>query len=243
MNFQITQLTHIGARDSNQDYSDYIIEPKWACFMVADGLGGHDSGEIASKYFIEATKSLCPQFSSTIASNPTQGIKELLTEASARFRHSVAIEFGNIDTKTTLTLCWVNEHHVITAQIGDSRLYRITNNQITWRTADHTVGQQHFEQGVITEEEISDHPLQNRLLRSINTSDLPHPDICLHPPLRANETLLLCTDGFWSETKRDDIEALTKSPNLTEAFQLSILDIAQTVPRSDNITVLLASLT
>src|SRR5262249_55252017 len=76
----------------------------------------------------------------------------------------------------------------------------LNRHVVLWRTPDHTPVQELFEHGMVTEEAFTNHPLQNQLLRTINLYHEPEADIFLHSPLGKDETIVLCTDGFWTAT-------------------------------------------
>lgn len=233
---KINEITHIGARESNQDYFTHVVDSDWACFMVADGLGGHEKGDIAAQYFCEALATLAPEYAEDILQSPVAGIEALLHEAHEDFIERLQNEHGEIDAQTTIALVWVDDQHVITMHIGDSRVYRINSTKVTWRTPDHTVVQKYFEEGKIKEEEMQEHPLQNRLLKSINRFEVPEPDIFVHPPLQANEALLLCTDGFWTQITEEEMVKLIHANSLKTKLPPLVKEMAG-VPEADNITV------
>lgn len=233
---KINETTHIGARDSNQDYYTHVCDSDWACFIVADGLGGHEGGDIASKFFCEAVIALAPEYSEDILQSPVAGLEALLHEAHEDFIERLQAEHGAMDAQTTLAMAWLDEQHLISAHVGDSRIYRINSSQVTWRTPDHTVVQKYFEEGKINKDEMNDHPLQNRLLRSINRHEPIEADIFVHPPLQTHETLLLCTDGFWTHLSEEAMVELVHSNSIKTKLPPLIQQIASE-PDSDNITV------
>lgn len=141
-----------------------------------------------------------------------------------------------MDAQTTLAMAWLDEQHLISVHVGDSRVYRINSSKVTWRTPDHTIVQQYFEEGKINADEMNEHPMQNHLLRSINRHEPIEPDIFVHPPLQPNETLLLCTDGFWTHLSEQDMVDLVHANSIKNKLPPLIKKIAAE-PDSDNITV------
>ena len=236
MHFKVAEFTHIGSRADNQDYFCHVSHSDWGCFMVADGLGGHEMGDIASKYFLEALSTLCPIYAQDIQEQPVAGVRAMTIEASRLFRERIADEFGLVDAQTTLTLAWVNPQFVITAHVGDSRIYRINNDHISWRSPDHTIVQQYYDQGKITEEDMLDHPMQNRLLRTINTYQTPDPEINIHPALGEHESLLLCTDGFWTQVDDASKISLVHSQDMLKTLKDKVIDVTQNTEHCDNVT-------
>lgn len=237
MDFKVAEFSHIGDREENQDYFCHVTHSDWGCFMVADGLGGHEAGDIASKYFSEAVASLSTAYADSIQENPVAGVEALIHEASQIFRARVEEEFGYLDTQTTFTLAWVTSKQVITAHIGDSRVYRINKTRILWRSPDDTMVQVYFDQGKITEEDMLDHPEQNHLLKTINTYEIPEPTINTHPPLKSNQALLLCTDGFWTQVNDKEKIELVHQQDLLKHVKEKVIEVAKTTHESDNVTV------
>ncbi len=238
MKFSSYQITHIGRRKSNQDRYAHVEEARWACYVVADGLGGHYKGEIAAGSVCDSIIAVAPLFADSILSDPIKGMTQFLNAAIKQAQCSVIAKYNEIDTQTTLALAWINKKNLVTAHIGDSRIYLLNKEAILWRTPDHTQVQVLFEKGLISEAEIAEHPLQNQLLNAINMFDAPDPDIFVHSPLEADETVLLCTDGFWGLCPTQDLMgiakingALTKKlNNLVEKY------ISLEVDECDNIT-------
>lgn len=237
MHLSCNAFTYPAGRPKNEDFCAHLIEKEWGCFIVADGLGGHPKGEVASKEFCQAVIAKAPEHAESIAHDPERAIEHLLNEAHQKMRETITAAHGLVDAHTTFVLAWVTDNFVLTANVGDSRIYRLSRDAILWRTADHTLVQTLFDEGKISEEDMLTHPLQNRLLRTVSVLSLAKPDIQRHAPLAAAERLLLCTDGFWTKMIPKDMLELIYSKTL----EADITDWAnRTVaadPKSDNITL------
>ena len=234
---KVYEFTHHGGRKSNQDYFVHQIDQDWAFFLVADGLGGHAKGEEASRCFSECVKFYAPEYADKIRQNPEVGMENLIHRAAAKMRQDLHDTFGDLDAHTTFVMAWLNENHLISAHVGDSRLYRITPEVILWRTPDHSVVQGMFEEGFITEEEMGQHPMQNHLLNTVGTRYEPIPEVILHPPLAKDETLILCSDGFWENVASKELVRLANSATITEDIQQIARRTVEHNPWADNITV------
>lgn len=235
------EATDIGKRGYNQDYFAHTISEKAACFVVADGLGGHEHGEIASKMLCKALMAEVPSHLEDIMKNKLQGMQHYLQKSYERMQQTILAEHGQIDTHTTFALAWLDDSQLITAHVGDSRVYRLNTEKLLWRTPYYTSVQTLFEHGSITEDEMGKHFLQNRLLRTINLLAQPDFEIFIHPPLHLGETLLLCTDGFWTDTPIAEMLRLANAKD-TVPFEEQIAILAQN-PFADNITVQVVKLT
>ena len=210
MKFNSYQMTHIGKREFNQDRYAFVEEAQWACYVVADGLGGHYKGEIAASSVCDSIVADAPLFAASILADPIKGMTHFLKAAIKKAQQSVIAKYNKVDTQTTVALAWMNKKNFVTAHIGDSRVYLLNKQNVLWRTPDHTQVQVLFEKGAIAEEDIPNHPLQNQLLNAINMSDVPDPDIFVHPRIEKDETVILCTDGFWGLCSTQDLVSIAK---------------------------------
>lgn len=233
------ELSHIGGREINQDYCAHRYFDNAACFIVADGLGGHTKGEVASSSLCEAFMEVAPKYYSTMLTDPVITLEKWITHAGETMRDFVLKNEGEIDTQTTFAFLWMDDTQVVTAHVGDSRIYRLSMHHPIWRTPDHTMLQVYLDEGKITEEEVLNHPLQNRLLKSVNIYESPAADIYVHPPLMEDETLILCTDGFWNYLHKRDLVRFAASHSLQISIEEKMNEILKINPlTADNITVL-----
>lgn len=233
------QATHIGKRLSNQDRYGQAEHSKWACYFVADGLGGHTRGEIAATAVCDSLAVQAKYFAEAIEADPIKGMQKFIETAIKLAQDVVLDTYQEMDTQTTLAVAWLNSEYLITAHIGDSRVYLLSNDAVLWRTPDHTQVQELFEKGEITEDQIAHHPLQNELLNAINMFERPDPDIFVHPALSKEETLVLCTDGFWGTCSMNELVMIAQSNGCTPQKVNRLLNTL--VERSgndcDNITI------
>ncbi len=238
MKISFYEATYQGARSSNQDAYSHAINDDWCCFVVADGLGGHYNGEIASSVYTSVFIKAMNEYAHLLMSDPIDGMKFCIQNAWQHMCKQIQQQYGTIDSQTTLVVMWMNAAHLVTAHVGDSRLYLLDANDIIWRTPDHTPVQALFEQGKITEEDFYHHPMQNRLLRTVNLFEPPQADIVLHSPLPVGDTVLLCSDGFWNPLSRNDILLLGKT-NDFKGTATKLLDaiLADHPADADNITL------
>lgn len=239
--FQTASFTHIGGRTINQDFSGHIIERNYACFLVLDGLGGHEHGEVASSYLGKAILSLAPSYTLYFENEPDNAMATLVHDSVFKMRKDIKAEFGRIDAHTTLAMVWMNPGVIVSCHIGDSRVYRLKQNEIVWRTKDHTFVQKLLDEHRISENEMQHHMLQNMLLRTVSTQANPDPEIHMQGPLTEGEALLLCTDGFWTNCSKENMTGLIESHNLKHDLQKLVDNIVQVEGKDcDNVTVEIA---
>lgn len=236
INLQYYENTLIGQRDYQQDASAHWQNANAACFVVADGLGGQERGDIASSYLCRALLAEAPQHVAAIRADRKLGLQAYLLQAYQIMCQQILTEFGSIDTHTTLALVWLDETQTLSAHVGDSRVYCVDSATLLWRTSDHTHVQTFFEQGKVSEDEMGQHPQQNLLLRTVNLRETPQIDIVAHPPLAPQQRLVVCTDGFWSDTPLAELIRLANSLNWSKEIGTHIQQLAQK-PHADNLTV------
>lgn len=240
MNITYYEETHVGSRKDNQDYYAHYIDENWCCFIIADGLGGHTHGEIASKEFCDAVMTQVSSFAQNILQDNANGLEALVLSAHKLMQQRIFEKYStmDMDCHTTFALVWLDSTQLLTAHVGDSRIYRLKPHEVLWRTPDHTLVQQLFEKGKITEDNIATHPYQNRLLKTVNLSAEPEPEIYLQPSLLPDETILLCTDGFWNALKFQEFTQFSDAKDMGKIVQETVKRILQQHRSdADNITV------
>lgn len=186
-------LSNTGDRDNNEDSVGMYQREEDYCFVLADGLGGHGKGELASRLAVE----------SAIKQFAVNGLGDaVMTQSFDQAQHKILdgqrTDFTAQDMKTTLVILHVGEREILWGHIGDSRLYYFLNGKLVKRTLDHSVPQMLAASGQIREKQIRSHPDRNRLLRVLGV-DWETPKYELNEPLdRQNgQAFLLCSDGFW----------------------------------------------
>lgn len=195
---QFASYSNIGGRTENEDSVLRSMQDDRLCLVVADGLGGHGGGKIASS---AAVNSICSEWDGTISQDT---LKELIVRAHDKVcRQQSPIQ----QMKTTVVALLLADQKSIWAHVGDSRLYHFHNGKLVFQTTDHSVSQIAVMLGDITPDQIRFHPDRSRILRALGQEDGP-PNITL-----AEETLppgqhafLLCTDGFWEYVLEEEME-------------------------------------
>ena len=182
-----------GDREINEDYIGHRTEGDSNCFVVADGLGGHGKGEVASRLVVETAlaefdeKGLCVDFLQDVFERCQNELME-----SQKQVHAVH------EMKTTLVVCCMNADSIRWAHIGDTRLYLFERKRLVQRTLDHSVPQMLVYAGEIKEKDIRFHPDRNRLMKVMGTKwEKPEYELSEIVDRKKGQALLLCTDGFW----------------------------------------------
>ena len=207
-------ITNPGSRHVNEDCLGVIEHSDLACFVVADGLGGHGKGEVASQLAVKA-------FDEVFSSPMEKPLPDLLSDAFRRAQSDILKEQARTNMssqmKTTVVVLAVRNGELAWGHLGDSRLYAFTRNKVKSRTLDHSVPQMLAISREIREKDIRGHQDRNRLLRVLGVSEDP-PRFELSELQRTDkfQAFLLCSDGFWELITEKEMEKLLKkshSPN------------------------------
>ncbi|ASJ12650.1 PP2C family protein-serine/threonine phosphatase [Thermococcus thioreducens] len=185
-------ISHPGGRERNED-ALLILPLGDACLLaVADGLGGHEGGELASKVAVEALRETFERgYTRGIG---VEGVKGLLLRAyEDAHRRIVEISPGPGKMGTTLTAAFVRNRMAVVANSGDSRAYLVQEGKIVARTRDHSVVQELIERGIISGEEAREHPMRHVVTKALGV-DLGVDTYVWE--LKAGDVLLLSTDGL-----------------------------------------------
>lgn len=197
-------LSHAGGRATNQDCAGWTDEPGASCWVLADGLGGHASGEVASAAAVEG---VLDAFRDTPDASP-EVLERCVGRAQASVRHRQAGAPDLESMRTTLTvLIATAAGSARWAHVGDSRLYAFRDGLVAARTVDHSVPQALVAAGKITPDEVRGHPDRNRLLRALGGSDAPTPTLSEPYTVEGGDAFLLCSDGFWELVTEDEMQA------------------------------------
>ncbi len=211
-------------------------------FMIADGMGGHQHGEVASAAAARAMASylishVYKLFLDMQPQGQTESIQEMMEIGVAEAQRVVTHKAPG--GGTTLTTALVIGDQLTIAHVGDSRAYLIhPDGRMQALTQDHSLVQRLLELGQISEEEAHVHPQRNVLYRAVGQSDPLHPDVKSFPLPRPCH-LLLCSDGLWGVIEEKEIYRIIRgNPHPVEACQ-KLVDAANENGGPDNISVIL----
>lgn len=196
--------TFTGDREHNEDFAAVECGEGSCCFVLADGLGGHGKGEVASRLVCETA----------VQAFRKEGIKEptpLFELAQKRLMERQRQENAVDAMKTTMNLLIVDGKDIRWGHVGDSRTYYFRKGRIAARTKDHSVPQIMVAMGEIKEKDIRHHPDRNRLLRVMGI-DWLKPQYALEEEIKTGhkQAFLLCTDGFWELIEDKEMEKCLK---------------------------------
>ena len=215
-------------RQGNED-SLFVRSP---IFVVADGMGGAQAGEVASRMAVEA-------FDGGLRGGaPAQELTDLITAANERIHASSRADDRRAGMGTTVTAAYVGEEAVTIAHVGDSRAYLLRGGKLTRLTRDHTLVEELIARGKLTEEQAESHPQRSVITRSVG----PEPGVEVDTetyPAREGDVFLICSDGLTSMVHEARLlPILTGSSSLAEAGR-RLISAANDAGGRDNITVVL----
>jgi len=195
---QIDYLHETGAKKNQEDFLWPLpgtASERDRVFIVCDGVGGSEGGEVASRYIAEWVGHALQQAPPSKVDLPLINI--LLEEARSRLVEHATLKGLGRDMATTFTLVYLLEGRAFIAWCGDSRVYHLRRHEILYRTTDHSLVHSLVRNGELTEEDARDHPQKNLLLKAIR-ADEPAPEAEGHwiDHVQDGDYLLLCSDGL-----------------------------------------------
>jgi PPM family protein phosphatase len=202
-------------------------------FAVADGMGGAQAGEVASRAAIEAIENGLPDG----PGSPEERLAGLVLDANARIIEMARADRERAGMGTTMTAAYVTEGDVAIAHVGDSRLYRLRGGDLERLTEDHTLVAELERQGKITQEEAGRHPQRSIITRALGAEHDIHVDHHTWPA-RDGDVYLICSDGLMMFPEEQIGEIVRSAPDLRSAAR-ELVDAANAGGGRDNITVVL----
>ncbi len=232
-------MTHIGRRrDMNQDYMYTSTTPVGSLpnlFVVADGMGGHNAGEYASRFTVDKMVEVISQ---NRQQEPVAAMKEALTEANSQLLEEAGADPSKSGMGTTVVAATVIGDLLHVANIGDSRLYVIDHEAIRQITRDHSLVEEMVRLGEMDKAAAKVHPDKNIITRAIGVTRELAVDF-FEVELRPGDMILLCSDGLTNMVEDEEIkEIVLEQKNIVEKAE-KLINTANENGGKDNITVVL----
>jgi serine/threonine protein phosphatase PrpC len=236
MKFSVFQTSQIGGRKRNEDRMGYTYSKSSAIFLVADGLGGHPDGDVASQLGLQVVMS---KFR-THAQPKIEHVANFMTEAMKDVHERLityAVSHSMIDTpSTTMVVLILQEGLAYMGHCGDSRGYLIRQKEVLTRTQDHSLL---VRDGVLSANSDVELPSRHTLFSCLGASNVPFIEVAEPVRLRFGDHLLLCSDGLWGSVAEADIVKAMQDFKVSEATTALVnLALNNGGPRGDNVTAL-----
>jgi protein phosphatase len=243
LDVDFSEHTDVGkVRQQNEDSHGHVVPANPAqarshgwLFVLADGVGGHERGEVASRIAVDC---LVEGFRESRAGEPhTTLLPRLAEKANLRVYEAGRVATpGGARMATTLVACALRHDRAVIAHVGDSRCYLVRRGRATLLTRDHTVANEHLRMGLISRDESSQSSSRHLLLRSLGNDLFVNVDVN-QTQVVPGDVLLLCCDGLHGALEESDLARLvTQNRDLHEAAQ-KLVALANERDGSDNISV------
>ena len=225
-----TCKTDTGRQRRDNEDSAFARAP---VFVVADGMGGAQAGEVASRIAVEAFEHGLPD-----SGSPEERLAARVREANQQIYERSRADRGRAGMGTTLTAAYVDDTHVAIAHVGDSRAYLFRGGTLQRLTQDHSLVDELVRRGKLTEEQAAEHPQRSIITRALG----PEPEVEVDTwtyPARAGDVILLCSDGLTSMISEERVRDLLAEHEHLDVAADALIREANEAGGRDNITVVL----
>ena len=225
------------AREDNQDA--LFVLPDRNLFMIADGVGGQNSGELASRTavgYMAQFAALHPIAQVRPGAELKAYFSTLLSGANELIYKKAASEPAHRGMATTAVLCYLRDSKAYVVNVGDSRAYLVRDGNIMQITSDHTLIQEMLDRGEITPQQAEEHPDKHVITRAIGGEATIRPDF-YNFDIYPKDTIILCTDGLYGMVPEEEIAKLASRARTMHGLSRSLVDKANQCGGEDNITV------
>jgi len=250
MKLRYAGRTDVGMkRKHNED--NFLLLPEQELFVVADGMGGHNAGEVASAMAVETIASFFnesvgdPDYTWPVKSDPAQSetanrLIAAVKLANLRIYESQAADIQKKGMGTTLVGFVRDGDRIITAHAGDSRCYMLRGGQLSQVTEDHSLLNNYKKIAKLTEEEISNFPHKNVIVRALGMKADVEVDVN-EVPLQPGDAFMLCSDGLSGEVNDPEIQRImVEAGDDLDAAVVTLIKTACENGGKDNVTVIIA---
>jgi serine/threonine protein phosphatase PrpC len=247
MDLKAIGLTHVGRqRQHNEDA--FLVADDAKLFLVADGMGGHAAGEIASRIAVDSISEFIlhtkeddgtwPHAYDEHFGRATNRLMAALRLANTRVLEAMRKDARLRGMGTTVVACLADDSKISVAHVGDSRAYLIRNGELSRLTNDHSWVFEQVQAGMLTEAEAEKHPLRNVITRALGGALSVTPDAA-EVDAQSGDVYLLCSDGLTGMVPEDEIlRIVSEHADLEKACQ-KLIDIANERGGLDNVTAIL----
>jgi len=249
LRIEVAGQTDVG-RKRAQNEDNFAILAEYGLYIVADGMGGHASGDVASQLAVDTMR----EFFTSTANDPDRtwpykmdrdrGYEENRLLTGIKLSNLRIFEFAKSNPKlkgmgTTIVALFVSAEGVYTAHVGDSRVYRVRDGSMEQLTEDHSLLNDYMKMKQLTPEEIENFPHKNVIVRALGMKETVKVDTRFDAP-KSGDVILLCSDGLAGIVPDEEIfQTIQNTPDLTAAAA-RLIEQANEAGGPDNVTAVLA---
>jgi protein phosphatase len=234
--FTCAGRTDVGiVRAGNEDA--FLMIPDAGVFIVADGMGGHAAGEVASEMAVTIVSKALQQVAGRSDADAAEIIRRSLVDANAEIFKRTLVEQDKRGMGTTATAMVINGERYMVGQVGDSRAYVLRDGQLLQITKDHSYVQEQVDAGYLTLEQARTHPYSNVITRCVGANADVAPDV-YGGTLHAGDVFLLASDGLTGMLEDYELHSILSSERTVGEFVDSLIAEANRRGGLDNITVI-----
>ena len=239
-------VTDVGLnREHNEDAISWDM--KMGLVLLADGMGGHNAGEVASALAVDSVRTsladvVTPEIVASGIVNYCDAVRDAVDFANQEIHEQSHERPECAGMGTTMAVALFLDHKVVLAHVGDSRIYRLRGNELKQVTSDHSLVQEMIDNGYLSEEEAQVSTSRNLITRALGIANEVEIDIC-EENTEVGDIYLLCSDGLSDMVSDQDIlETLSANTVDMETAAQMLVDKANQNGGNDNISVVLAAM-
>jgi protein phosphatase len=237
MHITCAARTDVGLiRSGNED--NYTVSPDRGVFIVADGMGGHAAGEVASEMVVSGVSRDLGSFKGTSLDEAVARMTAAVRAANAAVFERTLIEHDKRGMGTTVTVLVLHSNRYLIGHVGDSRAYLLRDSVFHQLTKDHSYVQEQVDAGYLTPEQARTHPYSNVITRCVGASGDVVPDI-FSGTCREGDVFLLASDGLTGMVEDDGLGAILRTPGSPERWVERMVAEANRRGGLDNITAVI----
>ncbi len=243
--------TDVGKKRNNNEDA-YLMNDQLGLYAVADGVGGSEGGEVASRLAVETLEMALSGFSAerdeTATSSPSadlgreaDALRSAVMVSNRKIRSVQGLRPDLSDMATTLTILFIREEHAYLAHVGDSRAYLLRADELQQLTNDHSLVAEHVRAGLLSPERVRFSPYRHIITRALGTDEEVLPDLAQHR-IQAGDKFLLCSDGLTEMVDDAEIGRILSSKAPEDAVK-QLVAAANDRGGVDNITIVVIGIT
>ena len=233
-----------GLQRSNNEDACFVLLPE-KVYLVADGVGGGNSGEIASRTAVSEIANYIVNNPITKATNKyavVNYLQDCLDKTNSKIYNTAVKYPENRGMATTVALVYAKEGRAYIANIGDSRVYLLRDDELVQLTEDHTYVHTLLKAGILTEEEAENDERKNVIIKALGADETVEPDF-FQLNIMKDDIFLMCTDGLYDDVTTARMKEIIKSSPTMSDICLNLIEEANNNGGNDNITVIALKVT